>query len=77
MIIEDLVHMNCDICFKPMENKVILQCNHILCLRCVIFIMKATKRYFSCPTCRKKYYNIYIDDCVVNIENILTANMPI
>lgn len=49
----------CDICYESIKNKVILECTHEVCLKCIINILKI--KSLSCPMCRKKY-DISIND---------------
>ena len=53
-----------------MRNKVILECNHESCLSCVISFMKASNKPLSCPTCRKKYNDIYINNNYEDEEEV-------
>jgi len=45
--------MECDICYEEMKNKVSLECNHELCLKC--FMKMIEEKEFKCHMCRKKY----------------------
>ena len=46
----------CDICYEPIKNKVLLECTHEVCLKCIVKILKI--KSLSCPMC----YDICIKD---------------
>ena len=52
---------DCDVCYCPIENKVKLECSHEFCLKCIVNILKIKYDVLTCPMCRKKYKDIYIN----------------
>ena len=52
---------DCDICYCSIENKVKLECSHEFCLKCIVNILKTIYDVLTCPMCRKKYEDIYIN----------------
>jgi len=45
--------VSCDICYKDITNKVILECKHELCVMC--FLEMSTWSVYKCHMCRKQY----------------------
>ena len=48
--------MNCCICLEIINNereKVVFDCNHFICGKCMSCMIKLNKSNFKCPQCRK------------------------
>ena len=54
----DKTIISCDICYKDITNKVILECKHELCVMCFLEMTTWSKGQitpFKCHMCRKQY----------------------
>ena len=65
----------CGICYTSIKNKVLFDCSHELCLKCLIQILK-TKDKLICPFCRKhiiedQQLDIDLDYPVISEINII------
>ena len=49
----DKTIISCDICYKDITNKVILECKHELCVMC--FLEMNTWSVYKCHMCRRQY----------------------
>jgi len=53
----DKTNTSCDICYKDITNKVILECKHELCVICFLEVNRimTTRSMFKCHMCRRQY----------------------
>ena len=58
----DKTIISCDICYKEITNKVILECKHELCVMCFLEVIRSLTTWskgqitlFKCHMCRKQY----------------------
>ena len=49
----ETVESTCGVCYLTIKNKIIFECSHEICLKCLYQILK-TKDDLLCPFCRKQ-----------------------
>ena len=49
--------ISCDICYKDITNKVILECKHELCVMCFLEVIRSLSTWsvYKCHMCRRQY----------------------
>ena len=72
----------CGICYLPIKNKIIFECSHEICLKCLIQILQMkTEATLSCPFCRRQINeeeaktDSFITEIAVNLEENVYADI--
>ena len=68
---------DCAVCYNPIKNKVLLECSHDFCLKCLVNILKTKDDGLLCPLCRRKYNEIYINKSIEEEEEDISINIDI